>query len=204
MFFRHDLAAHLNHYISSFSSLLLPKHIWKLNSAFSVQNLHLPLQFYFTRLFSTRVNCQETRQFSITLTYPSTRPYAQNDTITMRHSTYLRPPLTTHLNTGGRAHRIHDCTRPQMLVAKFDSEKNRFFPDVTHSIHAVFPRMHSVCTTKLILKRSSCLTVFDFFSGVFPMEQQTLEGEGLLIIEALGSHSDTPHSVRSGRVISPT
>jgi len=40
----------------------------KLNCAFSVQNLHLPLQFYCTPLFSTRVNCQETRQFSITLT----------------------------------------------------------------------------------------------------------------------------------------
>ena len=122
----------------------------------------------------------------------------------MKHSWYLHPPLAIHLNTGGRAHLIHGRTRPQLLVAKFDPEKNRFLPDVTHSNHAVFPPTHSVCTKKLILKRSSCPTIFDFFSGVFYMAQQTPEGEGLLIIEALGSHSDTPHLVRSGRVISPT
>jgi hypothetical protein len=39
----------------------------------------------------------------------------------------------------------------------------------------------------------------------FSMAQQPLVGQGLLIIEASRSHSDTPHSVgHSGRVISPT
>jgi hypothetical protein len=39
----------------------------------------------------------------------------------------------------------------------------------------------------------------------FSMGQQPLAGQGLLIIEASRSHSDTPHSENSsGRVISPT
>ena len=39
----------------------------------------------------------------------------------------------------------------------------------------------------------------------FPMAQQPLVGQGLLIIEASRSHSDTPHSIElPGRVISPT
>jgi len=50
-----------------FKPSMIQTHL-KLNCAFLVQNLHLPLQFYLTPLFSTRVNYQETRQFSITLT----------------------------------------------------------------------------------------------------------------------------------------
>ena len=42
-------------------------------------------------------------------------------------------------------------------------------------------------------------------SNFFLMAQQSLVGQGLLIIEASLSHSDTPHSVGlSGRVVSPT
>jgi len=38
---------------------------------------------------------------------------------------------------------------------------------------------------------------------LFSMAQQTLVGQGLVIIEASWSHSDTLHSVDCGRVISP-
>jgi hypothetical protein len=44
-----------------------------------------------------------------------------------------------------------------------------------------------------------------FLSSFFPLAQQPLAGQGLVIIETSGLHSDTTHLVRfSGRVISPT
>jgi hypothetical protein len=74
---------------------------------------------------------------------------------------------SVHPKSGGRTHRIHDRARPQIFVAKFDPEKNRFLPDVTHTIHAAFFLSYSLLTTKLILKQSRCTTIFEFFSVFF-------------------------------------
>jgi hypothetical protein len=40
-----------------------------------------------------------------------------------------------------------------------------------------------------------CVHVEFLLSFFFPVAQQPLEGQGLLIVEASSSHSDTPHSV---------
>jgi hypothetical protein len=46
------------------------------------------------------------------------------------------------------------------------------------------------------IARSNSVLLFCYLINFFPMAQQPLVGQGLLIIEASRSHSDTPQSVR--------